>query len=550
MATNNIKIFDQNKANMLTDEAYNTSSQRLNGVQQGIASSQLQNKTLYQVSLVAYAIGQMMQANGLNANDADAVSTFAGNLSNTIVQKILDKASTVEAKNFTVNNKFITPQTWKAAYDFMKADSDMVTSAVDDTHYITPKLLKEGANLFGGKVELEDGTITSWRTFNKKAVNKNQLPISTVDSFYIKQILIDKLKRYYIIRYCSNIDYVYANYIALIDYNTNEILDKLESGFTFQSEQYNIKTDDNLILGLSENMFLLPCTTYGGYTHPVTAAIDFSTGKFIIKNIRISSLYGSNIILLGFSKNTFFKNKLYATEQGSETSSSSTYKQYIIEYNIQTNAFTSFEINSDFSCLFSFIDDNDNFCMVMWPYSSRTDVTLYFFSSVDNFASHSMGTSFSAYTGQYPMFQYKNSYLYILVQNRDSYGTLVKYDVNNIAFVKTLFYKNSSLGSSANDLMIVNDEESSCYVGTTNYIKNGFYGPGGVFELNENYLVPLSIGELTESYGRVIILSQSSVYNIVRHKQNDERICLNTNFAIDIEYAYFGAPVTEIPEST
>lgn len=152
MATNNIKIFDQNKANMLTDEAYNTSTQRLNGVQQGIASSQLQNKTLYQVSLVAYAIGQMMQANGLNANDADAVSTFAGNLSSTIVQKILDKASTTEAKNFTVNNKFITPQTWKAAYDFMKADSNMVTSAVDDTHYITPKLLKEGFDLFGYKI--------------------------------------------------------------------------------------------------------------------------------------------------------------------------------------------------------------------------------------------------------------------------------------------------------------------------------------------------------------------------------------------------------------
>lgn len=152
MATNNIKIFDQNKANMLTDEAYNTSTQRLNGVQQGIASSQLQNKTLYQVSLVAYAIGQMMQANGLNASDADAVSTFAGNLSSTIVQKILDKADTTEAKNFTVNDKFITPQTWKVAYDFMKADSDMVTSAVDDTHYITPKLLKEGFDLFGYKI--------------------------------------------------------------------------------------------------------------------------------------------------------------------------------------------------------------------------------------------------------------------------------------------------------------------------------------------------------------------------------------------------------------
>ena len=115
MATNNIKIFDQNKANMLTDEAYNTSNQRLNGVQQGIASSQLQNKTLYQVSLVAYAIGQMMQANGLDANDADAVSTFANNMSQTIMQKVLDKANSDEAIAGTNNAKFITPATLKAS---------------------------------------------------------------------------------------------------------------------------------------------------------------------------------------------------------------------------------------------------------------------------------------------------------------------------------------------------------------------------------------------------------------------------------------------------
>lgn len=191
MATNNIKIFDQNKVNMLTDEAYNTSTQRLNGVQQGIASSQLQNKTLYQVSLVAYAIGQMMQANGLNANDADAVSTFAGNLSSTIVQKILDKASTIEAKNFTVNDKFITPQTWKAAYDFMKADSNMVTSAVDDTHYITPKLLKEGAEKYGDKVRLNDGSLGS-------GFNLGNLYVSQGDTgFFSYPILNDKA---YIIR--------------------------------------------------------------------------------------------------------------------------------------------------------------------------------------------------------------------------------------------------------------------------------------------------------------------------------------------------------------
>lgn len=115
MAVNNIKIFDQNKANMLTDEAYSSNVQRINGVQQGIASSQLQNKTLYQVSLVAYAIGQMMQANGLDANDADAVSTFANNMSQTIMQKVLDKANSDEAIAGTDNTKFITPATLKAS---------------------------------------------------------------------------------------------------------------------------------------------------------------------------------------------------------------------------------------------------------------------------------------------------------------------------------------------------------------------------------------------------------------------------------------------------
>lgn len=115
MAVNNIKIFDQNKANMLTDEAYSSNVQRINGVQQGIASSQLQNKTLYQVSLVAYAIGQMMQANGLDANDADAVSTFANNMSQTIMQKVLDKANSDEAIAGTNNTKFITPSTLKVA---------------------------------------------------------------------------------------------------------------------------------------------------------------------------------------------------------------------------------------------------------------------------------------------------------------------------------------------------------------------------------------------------------------------------------------------------
>ena len=46
MPTNNFKLFDENKANIMSDTEYNKNTQRLNGVQAGVASSQLQNKTL------------------------------------------------------------------------------------------------------------------------------------------------------------------------------------------------------------------------------------------------------------------------------------------------------------------------------------------------------------------------------------------------------------------------------------------------------------------------------------------------------------------------
>lgn len=146
MATNNLKIFDENKGNIMSTEEYGTNSQRLNGVQQGIASSMLQNKTLYQLSLVAYAIGQMMVNNGLDANDDNAVSAFVGNLSNTIVQKVVDKASTSEAQAGTDANKFMTPATTRAAINVLKATSQMATAGTDTTHWMTPALVKQMIN--------------------------------------------------------------------------------------------------------------------------------------------------------------------------------------------------------------------------------------------------------------------------------------------------------------------------------------------------------------------------------------------------------------------
>lgn len=102
MPTNNFKLFDEKKANMMTDEEYAINQQRLNGVQSGVASSQLQNKTLYQTALMCYALAQLMAANGYDANDANAVSTFVNNLSLSMVQKVVDKASAADLDAKTV----------------------------------------------------------------------------------------------------------------------------------------------------------------------------------------------------------------------------------------------------------------------------------------------------------------------------------------------------------------------------------------------------------------------------------------------------------------
>ena len=99
MPTNNFKLFDEKKANMMSDDDYAINQQRLNGVQSGVASSQLQNKTLYQTALMCYALAQLMAANGYDANDANAVSTFVNNLSASMVQKVVDKASANDVAN-------------------------------------------------------------------------------------------------------------------------------------------------------------------------------------------------------------------------------------------------------------------------------------------------------------------------------------------------------------------------------------------------------------------------------------------------------------------
>lgn len=137
MASTNIKLFDENKGNMSSDTEYGSDAQRLNGVQTGIASSKLQNKTLYQVSLVAYAIAQMMIANNLNANDSDAVSTFVSNLSSSVIQP-KDRATTTEAATGTDNLKFVTPAGVASALSGNFATQAEVNAGSITDKYISP----------------------------------------------------------------------------------------------------------------------------------------------------------------------------------------------------------------------------------------------------------------------------------------------------------------------------------------------------------------------------------------------------------------------------
>ena len=133
MATSNIKLFDENKGNIMPDETYVNNAQRLNGVQSGIASSQLQNKFQYQVSLVAYALGQIMIANGYDALDSSAVSAFVNNMSSSLLQKVVDKANQTQAQSGTDDTKYMTSAKVKLLIDYVLSHNVTISGNVTFT---------------------------------------------------------------------------------------------------------------------------------------------------------------------------------------------------------------------------------------------------------------------------------------------------------------------------------------------------------------------------------------------------------------------------------
>lgn len=88
--------------------------------------------------------------------------------------------------------------------------------------------------------------------------------------------------------------------------------------------------------------------------------------------------------------------------------------------------------------------------------------------------------------------------------------------------------------------LLVNDEETALYM---NGIK---YGTGSmVVEINDNLVYDIST--LRPDYVYVILAYDTSM-NLTKYKNNITTS--NYRIVVDPEYAYFGAPVAEIPEST
>ena len=371
-------------------------------------------------------------------------------------------------------------------------------------------MLKEGANLFGGKVELENGAIAKWNTFNKVLVSKAIPSTKDYDDKYggtsvnIQYVLIDKLKRYfmYFIGY-KPFDDAVIYWCLLYDYNTKELLDKIDLSVAY------------IISNLSENMFIYVSSSKAH-------AIDFSTGKFIEKNTFSIGTAGKTEYT---NYSSYFTTDIYIVYDFYSNTSGT-----ILQYNIETNTFTKHYFPVSGTNVPSLVIDDTGNCYIIASNSSN----MFIATSKDNFTKYySMVISSTLQSN----FQYKNGYIYIIYNSSSSEKAICKFSTSAFTFTSLFSFtmRDYYLGN-----MLVNDEE------TAFYLNGAKYGAGEMVP-NINETIAYNICTLVADYVYTI-LGYNEYATLTKYK--NYIATSNYRIVVDPEYAYFGAPVTEIPEST
>ena len=299
MPTNNFKLFDQNKANLLSDTEYANSTQRLNGVQTGVASSQLNNKFAYQVSLVAYSIAQIMNQNGLNATDTLSVSAFVGNLSGSLLQKVADKASSAEAAAGVLTNKYISPATMKAAALLLSGgvmsgtlnmNNNKITNLPAPTSNSEPatKGYVDGNAFVSKKVKLFDLTITPSNKNPSALISEIRLDSDTL----LPSGIIYKLK---FNNYVSNSSAAIVK--AVFNYKYNN--DGYDSTRILNSESNTDKVHNNSVTFI-DNVILLDNVPYSISSTELTFTSGIQLIGYVEREINTYNLYfqGTNRVEL------------------------------------------------------------------------------------------------------------------------------------------------------------------------------------------------------------------------------------------------------------
>ena len=396
-------------------------------------------------------------------------------------------------------------------------------------------MLKEGAEKYGDKVRLDDGSLAKWKTFNKKVVNACNIDIEkTGENDGLYAAVPDKLKRYYI---CVVFRSASGYELDLVDYKSGKIIDKKQT-FTYNGNSYSLlfgESNRNYISALSENMFLVKINnTKNNYISIL--AIDFSTGSFVVKNSIDTDLSYSNSNCSYADKSKYFSNDLYYIYNVSRG------KINIFHYNTINNTFSMIDI-SESSIGYSIYGINDDgslyvviaagvyvpisfiFCRIVGSTFSKHDVS---FTSND--------TCF--------IVQSRNNYVYVFFNTSNTVAALYKINILTGNFVQKFTVGAISYGYS---LMLVNEAETAVY------ISGKKYGSGAMdVEINELVSTFISAASTygTSSVSSVLayLASSNSIASVTNFvtKYKETVICSEINFVYDIQYAYFGALVVEL----